>query len=83
MTFYIYSKENCAACEEAKAILHMKNIGYVVRKIGRDISLAQFLEIFPDAKTVPQIMNGNEYLGGIRELKRYFFMEPDAPVETR
>lgn len=83
MTFYIYTKDNCSYCEEAKELLRLKNLGFVVRKIGRDITLEQFLEIFPGAKTVPQIMNGKEYLGGLRELKRYFFMETESSEETR
>jgi glutaredoxin 3 len=73
--FIIYSQPNCEWCTKAKQLLFKKNLPYVVRQIGRDITKEQFLEIFPDAKTVPQIMDGPNYIGGYDALEKYFFIE--------
>jgi glutaredoxin len=72
----IYSKENCPFCVNAKQLLNVKNIPYDEIEIGRDITREEFLNILPDAKTVPQIfmiIDGIETkIGGYTDLVKYF-----------
>lgn len=72
----IYSKDNCPYCLRAKALLSNKEFEYEEIKIGVDIEREAFLELFPNAKTVPQIflnVSGSEfYVGGYTELAAYF-----------
>jgi glutaredoxin len=71
----IYSKENCPFCTRAVNLAEQKNLKYTVTKIGKDIPEKEFHEIFPNARTVPQIesidYNGNEYIGGYAEFENW------------
>lgn len=71
----IYSKENCPYCERAIKLAKDSSMKYTVTKIGKDIPVNEFHDIFPNALTVPQIQNidtnGNEYIGGYTEFKSW------------
>lgn len=71
----IYSKDNCPFCLQAEKLAEEKNFKYVVNKIGKDIPVNEFHDMFPNARTVPQIqnidVNGNEYIGGYTEFKNW------------
>ena len=56
----VYSKDNCPWCDRAVAFLEEKNELYNVVKIGQDITREEFLEQFPNARTVPFIKIGSE-----------------------
>ena len=46
--------------------------------LNQDYSREQFFEIFPTAKTFPQIIINGEKIGGYRELERWMaFNKPD------
>lgn len=64
----IYSKENCSYCDMAKKLLDNKSIPFNEYKIGKDLSRDRFFEIFPFAKTVPQILFDGVVIGGYTEL---------------
>lgn len=65
----VWSKDNCPACVQAKTLLSQKNIEIEERKIGKDYSREDLLNILPQARSVPQIFLGDEYVGGLNELK--------------
>lgn len=71
----IYSKDNCPFCIRAIALAENKKIKYTVLKIGDKITEKDFLDKFPNARTVPQIENvssaGNEYIGGYAEFDHW------------
>jgi glutaredoxin len=80
--YTIYSKPNCAYCDQAKALLEQRGKPYVVvtLDIGQPkssseqyITKTDFLRLIPTARTVPQIMGttaeGVHYIGGFQELK--------------
>lgn len=75
--FKIYGKENCSYCVAAKALLTRKGFDFqyytIVPKINdsNDITLEQFKELFPEAKTVPQIQHNGTYIGGYEDLVKY------------
>jgi glutaredoxin 3 len=56
----------------AKNVLELQGIDFEERNISLNKwSRAQMLEAVPDAKTVPQIFIGEEYIGGFTELQEY------------
>jgi Glutaredoxin and related proteins len=68
----VYSKDNCAYCEKAKALLEMKGYEYKVNKLGVDFEIPDLMEMFPGAKTFPQISEvGVGHIGGYTELESY------------
>jgi glutaredoxin len=73
----IYSKDNCPFCEKAKALCEMKGYEYTTNKIGVDVQMDEFQELFPTARTVPQIVfkNGDRdetvHIGGYTELEQW------------
>ena len=67
----IYTKENCSNCIAAKHLLNSKQIPFTELRIGRDVSAEVLIEALPSAKTVPQIFNDDQYVGGYSELLNY------------
>ena len=70
MQAIIWSKYNCAYCDQAKALLNQHNIPYEERKIGDGWGREDLLEVVPNARSVPQIFLNEEYVGGFTELKQ-------------
>lgn len=76
MEVKIYSKDNCIFCTKAKAVLSSHNPQVLM--LDEDYSRDQFFEIFPTAKTFPQIIINGEKIGGFHELERWIaFNKPD------
>lgn len=78
--FIVYSKPNCNYCNLAKSLLTSKNLEYEERIIDvgqvKDkgeiyVTVAQLKEKVPEAKTVPQIFDGDILIGGYDSLKKY------------
>ena len=70
MKAIVWSRDQCAFCEQAKNLLEMKGIEYEVRNIMHDWTREQLLEAVPNARTVPQIFLDEEYVGGFNELRK-------------
>lgn len=70
-TIYGRTLPFCTYCEQAKQLLASKNMPFVFIDIGKDITKEEFLEIMPDARTVPQIFEGDMLIGGFAALKSY------------
>ena len=68
----IYSKNVCMFCNRAKELLTDKGYKYKERNISDPEIRQELLTRVPDAKTVPQIYIGLEYIGGFNELEKYF-----------
>jgi len=65
----IYSSNYCGFCFRAKALLNKKNISY--REINVDMNAkarSEMLSRSSGGKTVPQIIIGDEPIGGCDEL---------------
>ena len=76
MEIKIYSKENCVFCSKAKSVLASHDP--VVLMLDQDFNRDQFFEIFPSAKTFPQIIIDGEKIGGYQELERWMDLnKPD------
>jgi glutaredoxin len=70
MQAVIWSKYNCAYCDQAKALLNQNDIPYEERKIGEGWAKEDLLASVPNARSVPQIFLNEEYVGGFTELKQ-------------
>ena len=71
--YTIYSKPSCGYCSQAKDLLTMEQLPFDYLTLGTHYSLQEFMELFPNAKSFPQIFvvdkNGNkELVGGYSEL---------------
>ena len=64
----IFGKKNCTGCEQAKALLEAKGIGYeYVDVMTTPTAQALFRE--KGWRSVPQIAIDEEWIGGFNELK--------------
>jgi glutaredoxin len=70
MQAVIWSKYNCALCDQAKALLNQNSIPYEDRRIGEGWAKEDLLEVVPRARSVPQIFLNEEYVGGFLELRQ-------------
>ena len=68
MNIRVYSKKNCAGCDQAKALLESKGLGYEVVDVmlSKD---AQALFREKGFRSVPQVVVDGEFIGGFEELK--------------
>lgn len=80
MNIIIYSQPGCAGCETAKSLLKSKNIKYteLILNVGQKqeegktyVPVQQLKDKVPNAKSVPQIFEGNTYIGGLAELQKF------------
>ena len=68
----IYSKDNCPWCDRAKELMKTKGEDFDEVKIGRDITREEFLEQFPNVRTVPYIIVNEETKGGYETLVSHY-----------
>ena len=68
MNIRVYSKKNCAGCDQVKALLDAKGLGYeaVDVMLSKD---AQTLFREKGFRSVPQVVVDGEFIGGFEELK--------------
>lgn len=86
--FTVYSKPACPFCDQAKMLLTSKGLAYEekILDVGQPklegkqyVTKEQLLAAAPGARTVPQILDGNELIGGFTELKQWL----TVAAETR
>lgn len=71
MNVLVYSKSNCPSCMKVKVLLELKNITYTESVIGTDILREDFVEQFPEQRTVPLIIIDGVKIGGYEDLRDY------------
>ena len=76
----IWGKPNCPYCDMAVNLCKTKNYAHEYKSLGKDFTEEELFEVFPDARTFPQIRNimewdtavfQEEYIGGYNELKSW------------
>jgi ribonucleoside-diphosphate reductase beta chain len=75
--YKLYTKDNCTFCTQAKKLLTSKGLSFT--EIS-DVSRELLIELFPNARTMPQITFNKEYIGGFQELKQW--LEKSTAVRT-
>lgn len=79
MNIKLYSKTNCPTCVKAKSLLSMKNLPYTEYHLwekdnppdGNYYTREMFFSLFPNARTVPQIVIDDVSIGSYEQLKEY------------
>ncbi|RPG05000.1 MAG: glutaredoxin [Pelagibacteraceae bacterium TMED247] len=76
----IWGKPNCPYCDMAVNLCKTKKYAHEYKSLGKDFTTEELFEVFPDARTFPQIRNimewdtavfKEEYIGGYNELKSW------------
>ena len=74
MNIEIYSKDNCPFCDKAvflaQQLVQESHHKYVVHKLGVDFQMSDMLELFPTARTFPQIVLDGKNIGGYTEFSQ-------------
>lgn len=68
----IYGFPGCGWCEKAKDLTSAYNLEYNYYILGKDITHAEFRELFPGMSKVPQIKINDIHIGGYDDLVKYF-----------
>ena len=69
MTIEIYGKTFCPYCDKAKALCEREGYEYSYKELDNDFSREEFFDIFPTARTFPQIVVEGQSIGGFTEFK--------------
>ena len=68
--FEIYGTDNCVFCDKAKILLAMYEKEYKFIDVAEsDDITAAFFKKFPNVSKVPQIVVGDDHIGGYQELR--------------
>jgi len=67
----IYGKDACTFCSKATGLAETLGLNYVYKKLGNDFSREELFEMFPNARTFPQIRANGEYIGGYEQFVQY------------
>ena len=73
--YTIYSKPSCGYCLQAKDLLTMEQLPFEYKQLGTHYSLQEFMELFPDAKSFPQVFKDGKCIGGYSDLVEYLKQE--------
>lgn len=67
----IYGKDGCTFCTKAVGLAEMRGLNYVYKKLGRDFAREEIFELFPNARTFPQIIADGSAIGGYEQFVEY------------
>jgi len=67
----IYGKPQCPHCEAAKRMCESRGLKYTYKQLDVDFTREEVLEMFPGARTFPQIIVGSNKIGGFDKLGTY------------
>jgi glutaredoxin len=67
----IWGKAQCSHCESAKRLFDNRELEYEYRQLGIDFEREEVLEMFPGARTFPQIVVNGLKIGGYDQLGTY------------
>ena len=69
MIVEIYSKPACPFCVQAKALAEREGHELTYKMLDEDFSREELFEVFPTARTFPQIIVDGNKIGGFTEFK--------------
>jgi len=67
----VWGKENCVFCNRAKNLCETRQYEYTYKQLNVDFTREQVFEVFPNAKTFPQIIVSGKAVGGYDEFVKY------------
>jgi len=71
MTFVVFSREGCPACNKVQQVLQLAEVEHVIYKVNRDFTREEFLQKFGDDSTYPRVVMDGEVIGGCQETVKY------------
>jgi glutaredoxin len=77
----IYGKDNCTFCEQSKALCGSKGVEFEYFSLGVDFERDEFIQEMSEIygvtpRTMPQIVEGDSYIGGFEDLKKRLTQHP-------
>ena len=66
----IYGQPGCSFCTKAVELCRSRKALYEYKDISSDVNRTTFKQLFPGAKTVPQIIMDGFHIGGYSDLVR-------------
>ena len=72
MMIEIYGKTFCPYCDNAKALCEREGLEYSYKELDKDFNREEFFNIFPTARTFPQIKIDGDDIGGYTELEAWW-----------
>ena len=63
----VWGTKDCRFCQMAEDLARSK--GFEVEKVEASHDMLKFSKLFPNVKTVPQILIGDTWIGGYSDLK--------------
>jgi len=73
--YEIYGTDSCKFCIKAKELLVRYHKEYTfIDVMGNDNAFAEFSKKFPNVNRIPQIIEGDNHIGGYRELRKWLAM---------
>jgi len=77
----VYTKPDCVFCVRAKNLLNNRGVEFEEKVLGVDITRDEFVNIYPWARTMPQIFQEDgTSIGGFSQLEEYFKDLPSPGV---
>jgi glutaredoxin 3 len=70
MKIEIYSIPNCPYCVKAKGLAERKGHEVIYNMMGKEFQASDVRELFPTARTFPQIIVDGDKIGGYTELEK-------------
>ena len=67
----IFGKTQCPYCDKAKALCEQNGYEYTYKQLDVDFTREELFEIFPGARTFPQIKIDGENIGGYQQLEEW------------
>lgn len=69
--FVVYSKNGCPYCDKIKKVLGSLDVSLTVYQLDVDFSREQFYDEFGEGSTFPQVVVGEEKIGGCSSTIKY------------
>lgn len=67
----IWGRPGCGYCEAAKQLCEDRDLKYKYYQLNEHFTREELLEMFPTARTYPQIKVAGNSIGGYNELNTY------------
>ena len=74
MYIQVYGKKNCPQCEQAKALLESKSLGYEYIDLDSNIEAMQEARA-KGWRSVPQIIINDKHVGGYKDVVEFLTKE--------
>lgn len=71
MKYVVYGSDDCPYCVRATSLLESKGIKYKYKNIKKDDQAREYIVNELNAKTIPQIFEGDQHIGGYSELEKH------------